>query len=94
MRVPLAAADLVDRAAAEPYHVEGVKANLRVGYVLAERVLIAGAHVDRHGPDRGLLLVGQLIEERLQRGGVAARGGPHDRAGGVVGDTRQEAMIG
>jgi hypothetical protein len=45
---------------------------------LADRVLIAGAHVDGDRADRVAALA-ELLEERLQRRGVAARPGPDDR---------------
>ena len=38
--------------------------------------------------------MGELVEERLQAGGVAAFGGPHDPAGLVVCDAREELVIG
>jgi hypothetical protein len=40
--------------------------------------------------DRSFLLVGELVEESLQGGGVAARRGPHHPASGVLGDAGQE----
>jgi hypothetical protein len=43
--------------------------------------------------DRGLLLVAELVEEHLQRRGVAARCCPYDTASLVVSDAGQEAMI-
>ena len=75
MLVVLVAADLVGRLAAELHHMEGVEHDLGVRDAArcADRFLIAGRHVDRDGPDRGLLLVGEPVEERLQGGGVAAR---------------------
>jgi hypothetical protein len=91
--VPLGTVDLVDRAAAQGDDVKRVKAHARLG-VGADRLLIAGAHVDQDRPDRRLLLRGEGIEECLQRRGVAARSGPHDRARRVVSDARQEAVIG
>jgi hypothetical protein len=76
--------------------VEGVKAHARFGNpgLGADRLLIAGRHVDRDRLDRRLLLVCELVEECLQGGGVAARRGPHDPAGLVVGDAGEEAMVG
>ena len=94
MAVVLVAANLVGGLAAELDHVERVEAHLRVGDGLGDRFLIAGGHVDRNRLDRLLLLVGQLIEERLQAGGVATLGRPHDPAALVVGDTGQELVIG
>ena len=79
MGVPLVAADLVDRALGEAHDVERVKADLGVGEVLADRLLVAAGHVDRDRVDRVLALAEQ-VEERLQGGGVAARGAPHDPA--------------
>src|SRR3954454_14984663 len=38
-----------------------------------------------------LLAVAELVEERLQRLGVAARRAPHDPAAGVVGDVGEVA---
>jgi len=79
--VVLGAADLVGRLAAELTDVEGVEAHLGVREALwrADRLLVAGGHVDRHGGDRVLLLVGELSEEALQRLGVAAGRGPRGR---------------
>ena len=85
MRVPLVAADLVDGALAEADDVEGIEANLGVGEVGADRLLIAAGHVDRDRSD-GALAVTELVEERLQGCGVAAGCAPHDRAGVVVDD--------
>jgi hypothetical protein len=68
--VPLVAADLVDRALAEADDVEGVKADLGLRDAGADRLGVAAAHVDRDGADRVLALA-ELIEERLQCGGVA-----------------------
>ena len=95
MLVVLVAADLVGCLAAELADVEWVKAHLGVRDPLgrADRVLIAGGHVDRDGLDRGLLLVGETVEERLQAGGVPALGRPHDPAGLVVGDAGQKLVI-
>ena len=56
VRVPLVAADLVDRPLGEAHDVEGVEADLGVGEVLADRLLVAAAHVDRDRPDRVLAL--------------------------------------
>ena len=50
---------------------------------VADRLLITAGHVDRHRGDR-VLAVTNEVEELLQRGGVAARSAPHDRAGRVV----------
>ena len=90
--VPFVAADLVGRAGAEADDVEGVKADLGVRDGGADRALVLAAHVDRDRPDR-LLAVAELVEEGLQGGAVAARRAPHDRAGGVVGDRGQVAMM-
>lgn len=91
MGVPLVAADLIDGALREPDHVEGVKADLGLRCVLADRLLIAAAHVDRDRPDR-LLALAELVEEALQRLGVAALCAPHDRAGLMIDDRRQVAL--
>jgi hypothetical protein len=94
--VVLVAADLVGRLAAELDNVKRVEHDLRVRHTLlaADRVLIAGGHVDRNGPDRGLLLVREPVEERLQAAGVAALGSPHDPARLVVRHAGQELVIG
>ena len=94
--VVLVAADLVGGLAAELDDVERVKADLGVRDPLrrADRVLIPGGHVDRDRLDRRLLLVRETVEERLQAGGVATLGRPHDRALLVVGDAGQELVIG
>ncbi len=39
-----------------------------------------------------MLAVAEQVAERLQRGGVAARGAPHDRARVVVDDRGQVAL--
>jgi hypothetical protein len=89
--VPLVATDLVDGALREPHDVKRVKRNLGLWGVVADCLLIAAAHVDRDRPDRVAPLA-EFGEERLQRGGVAARAAPHDRAAGVVDDRRQVAL--
>ena len=89
--VPLGAADVIDGTAGELADVERVKADLRVGQAVADRVLIAAVHVDRDRPDR-LGVLAELVEERLQRRGVAARTGPHDRARAVVADLSEVAL--
>ena len=94
VRVVLLAADLVGGFAAELDHMKGIERDLRVRDRSADRFLIAGAHVDRDCPDRRFLLVGELVEERLQAGGVAALGRPHDRAALVVDHRGQEPVIG
>ena len=97
MPVVLGAANLVDRLAAELDHVKWIKHDLGVREAVvgvANRPLIAGGHVDRDRLDRGLLLACEPVEERLQAGGVAALGGPHDAAPLVVGDAGQELVIG
>ena len=94
MLVVLGAADLVGGLAAELADVERVKAHLGVGDRVRDRLFVAGGHVDRDRPDRRLLLRGEPVEERLQAGGVAAFGRPHDRAGLVVGHAREELVIG
>jgi len=58
---------------------------------LADGLLIAAVHVDRDRSDRGAA-VAELVEERLQRGGIATRAGPHDRARSVVADLGQVAL--
>jgi hypothetical protein len=90
--VPLVATDLIDRALREADDVEWVEADLGRRGVVADRLLIAAAHVDRDRPARGLA-VAELVEERLQRGGVAARGAPHDRSAAVVDDRGQIALV-
>jgi hypothetical protein len=45
------AADLIDGALREPHDVERVKADLGVGEVLSDRLLVAAGHVDRDGAD-------------------------------------------
>ena len=80
MRVPLIAADLVDRALRQTHHVEGIEGDLGLRDRVADGLLIAAGHVDRDGLDRVAALA-ELIEERLQGGGVATRGAPHDRPG-------------
>jgi len=70
--VPLVAADLIDGALGEADDVEGVKADLGLRRVLADRLLITGAHVDRDRPDRVAALA-ELAEEALQGLGVATR---------------------
>jgi hypothetical protein len=77
--IPLVAADLVHGALGEANDVERVKADLRGGGVLADRFLVAAAHVDRDRPDR-VLAVAEFIEERRQRGGIAPGLAPHDPA--------------
>ena len=57
----------------------------------ADRVLVAGAHVDRDRLD-GVAAVTEQLEERLQGGGVAAGFGPYDRAALVVGDAGEVAL--
>jgi hypothetical protein len=54
MRVPLIATDLVNSALGEADHVEGVEADLGVGYRFADRLLIATGHVDRDRADGAL----------------------------------------
>ena len=81
-------ADLVGRAAGEAAHVPWVKADLGVRDGLAEGALVFAAHVDRDGAD-GALAVAELGEELIERGAVAPRPAPHDRAAGVVGDRGQ-----
>jgi hypothetical protein len=71
--------------------VKRVKADLGLRGVLADRLLIAAAHVDRDCLDR-LLAVAEQIKERLQCRGVAARRAPHDRAAAMVDDRRQVAL--
>jgi hypothetical protein len=93
MPVVLLAADLVGRAAAECDPMERVKRDLRVRDGCADRLLVAGRHVDRDRPDRRSLRVGQLVEEALQGRGVAAGRRPHHAAGLVVSDAGQEAML-
>ena len=96
MLVVLGARDLVGCLGAELADVERVEHDLRMRNAVrgADRFLIAGGHVDRDRPDRGLLLVGERVEERLQAVGVTAFGGPHDPAAVVVGHTGQELVIG
>ena len=96
MAVVLVAADLVGGLATELYDVERVEHDLRVRDAVlgADRLLIAGGHVDRDRVDRRLLLVREPSEERLQAGGVAALGRPHDRAGLMVDDAGQELVLG
>ncbi len=94
--VPLGAADVVNGAPGELHHVKGIEADLGVealvvGGGLADRLLIAAVHVDRDRPDRPAV-VAELGEERLQRLGVAAGSGPHDRARGVVADLGEVAL--
>jgi len=89
--VPLGPADLVDRLVGQLDDVKGVEADLGLGDRRADGSLVAGRHVDRDRPDRVLALA-QLVEERLQRGGRAARLGPDDRADGVIGHTGQVAL--
>jgi hypothetical protein len=57
--VPLVAANLVYGAPAQPDDVEGIEAGLGLRAVLAEGLLVAAAHVDRHRADRGLALAGE-----------------------------------
>ncbi len=89
--VPLVAADLVDSALAEAHHVKRIERDLGVGDAVADRLLIAAAHVDRDRPNRVATLA-ELVEERLQRLGVAARSAPYDRARLVVDDAGQVAL--
>jgi hypothetical protein len=70
-------ADLIDDALAEPDHVERIERDLG----------------DRDGPDRVLALaelvvlaLAELVEERVQRGGVPTLRARQDRAGDVVDD--------
>jgi hypothetical protein len=58
---------------------------------VAYRLLVAAGHVDRDRADRVAALA-ELVEERLQRLGVAARGAPYDRAGAVVEDAGEVAL--
>jgi hypothetical protein len=90
--VPFVAAHLVGCARSEPADVERVKADLGLRHGFADGALVLAAHVDRDRPDR-VLARPELIEERLQRGAVAARSAPHDRPGPVVGDARQVAVM-
>ncbi len=92
MRVPLIAADPVDCALRKPDDVEGIEGDLGLRDRVTDRLLITARHVDRDGLDRVAALA-ELIEERLQGGGVAARGAPHDRPGLVVDDARQVAVV-
>lgn len=74
--VPVGAPDVVDGAAGELAHVEGVEHNLGSEPLVAlgdgvDRVLLAGDHVDRDPLD-GVPPLAQQLEERLQRRGVAA----------------------
>jgi hypothetical protein len=89
--VSLVAADLIDRALAEAHDVERVKADLGVGDAVADCLLIAAGDVDRDCADR-VLAVAEQIEERLQGGGVATRGAPHDRACLVVDDAGEVSL--
>src|SRR5215217_4802827 len=61
--VPFVAADLVDGALGEPHDVERVEGDLGGRERLADRLLIAAAHVDGDRPDR-LLALAELVEER------------------------------
>jgi len=89
--VPFVAPDLVDGALPKPDDVEGIEADLGVGDVGADRFLIAAGHVDRDRPDRAPA-VAELIEEGLQRLGVAARRAPHDGASLVIYDRCEVAL--
>jgi hypothetical protein len=55
-----------------------MESNSGAAKCLADGLLIAAVHVDRDRPDR-CLAIAELIEEVLQRGGVATGLGPHDR---------------
>ena len=79
--VLLVATDLVDRPLGETHDVERIECDLGVWQVVADRLLVAAGHVDRAPPDR-VLAIAEQIEERLQGGGVATRGAPHDRPRG------------
>ena len=92
--VVLGASDLVSSLTAELHDMEGVKGDLGVRQRLADRLLIAGGHVDRDCLDRRLLLVGQLVEEPLQGLGVATRRRPHDPRLDMVGDAGEELAVG
>ena len=72
--------------------MEGVKADLGVRDGGADGALVLAAHVDRDRSNRALA-VAEFVEEALQRGAVATRLTPHDRAGGVVGDGGQVAVM-
>ena len=90
--LPFVAADLVNRSLTETHHVEGVKADLGVGDVLPDRLLVAAGHVDR---DRRIevLRSPSAIEEALQGLSVAAGLSTTDRAGVVVDDGREVAVM-
>jgi hypothetical protein len=60
--VSFVAADLVDGALGEPHDMEGIEADIGVGELLADGLLIAAGHVDRDRPDRLLALAEQLEE--------------------------------
>lgn len=62
-----------------------------VGHRGPDGLLVAAVHVDRDRPD-GAPAVAQLVKERLQPVGVAARSAPHDRACGVIADEREVAL--
>jgi hypothetical protein len=90
--VPFVAADLVDRSLREADHVERVEAHLGLWGVGSNRFLVAAGHVDRDGADRLRSLGAELVEERLQRLGVATGRAPHDRAAAVVDDRGEVAL--
>jgi len=69
--VSFVAADLVHGSLGEADDVEGIEADLGVGDVLPDRLLVAAGHVDRDGLDR-LLALTELVEEALQGLSVAA----------------------
>jgi hypothetical protein len=72
--------------------VERVEADLGVRDVLADRLLVAAAHVNRDGADRGSAFGTELVEERLQGLGVAARRAPHDRTAAMVDDAGEVTL--
>ena len=91
MGVSFVAADLIDGALGEAHDVKRVQADLGLRCVVADRLSVAAAHVDQDRPDR-VLAVAELVKEALQRGDVAARGAPHDRAAGVIDDRPEIAL--
>jgi hypothetical protein len=68
-----------------------IERDLGVRNGLEDSVLVTAAHVDRDRPDR-VALFPEFTEERLQRGRVATRRAPHDRARRMVDDAGEIAL--
>ena len=90
--VPVLAAHLVQRVAAELGDVEAVDAHDGLGCVGAGALGIAGAHVHRDRGDLGGTFGAQLRVEVVGDGGAGAFGAPDDLAATVIGDEGQVAM--